>query len=387
MTKKDKFSIFLEEKKEKWDKVLQNRGVFEEYPSHLNPKTDLEILYAYSDLGLINKYLGNKQKAVWFFKFLSTINVPSSRLEGISNEDDTTLVFSYGEYALKKGIFFDLSNSDLKTANRMFSFAAEDFIVKESTFDFWIKHKYYDDIAYGHLWRSYSLVRLNQYQEALELLVQVVPYLDKYKKTGVEMWRTVEYALTKALIPLCEYKLNPSEENLASAKKGIEDFIKSLREKKDKFEGYLYYFHLKEKFADVYEAEGVPADAKPAVKKAVEEKKIEFPVDDEEPGTIMITTLEGGYEDFLGSNSEVEKYCAEVSELGDFPNLALLMETYVTGSHLDAEPLTEECKRLLSMDGVEDWIRGKTEIVLEAAEDAKETGHGLYFYFAEGIVE
>ncbi|WP_094227735.1 HEAT repeat domain-containing protein [Methanolobus psychrotolerans] len=115
--------------------------------------------------------------------------------------------------------------------------------------------------------------------------------------------------------------------------------------------------------------------------------KIEFLLDDEVPGNIVITTLEGGYEDFLGSNDEVERYCAEVSKLGNDPNLALLMETYVTGSYLDPEPLVEECKRLLAMDSVEDWIREMTEIVLEAAEDAKETGHGLYFYFAEGIVE
>jgi hypothetical protein len=63
------------------------------------------------------------------------------------------------------------------------------------------------------------------------------------------------------------------------------------------------------------------------------------------------------------------------------------MQTYVTGSYLDPEPLVEECKRLLAIKGVEEWIREKTEIVLEAAEDAKETGHGLYFYLAEGIVE
>jgi hypothetical protein len=144
---------------------------------------------------------------------------------------------------------------------------------------------------------------------------------------------------------------------------------------------------LKEKFADVYEAESVPTDSKPAFRKVIEEKKIEFPANDEEPGTIMITTLEGGYEDFLGSNDEVGRYCAEVSKLGDYPNLALLMETYVTGSYLEPEPLIEECKRLLAMEGVEDWIREKTEIVLEAAEDAKETGHGLYFYLSPEIVE
>ncbi|WP_321429451.1 hypothetical protein [uncultured Methanolobus sp.] len=386
MGKKNAFSIFVEEKREKWEQILRDRGVFEEYPSYLDPKKDLKILLAYEELGTIYRCIGNKQRSSWVFKYLTTFSVPSSSSEGISNKNDINLVFSCGEYALRKGLFFDLSNSDQKTADRMFLFASEDFVVPKDDVDFWIKHGLYDHIAYGHLWRSYSLIRLNRYQEALELLVQVVPYLDKYKKTGVEMWRTVEYALTKALIPLCEYKLNPTEEHLANTKKGIEDFIKSLRDRRDKLEGYLYYFHLKEKFADVYEAKNVPADAKPAVKKPVEEKEIEFPANDEEPGTIMITTLDR-YEDFLGSNSEVERYCADVSKLGDFPNLALLMETYVTESYLDAEPLIEECKRLLAMEGIKDRIREMTEIVLETAEDAKETGTNVYFYFAEDIVE
>jgi hypothetical protein len=252
MAKQNSFSMFLEEKKEKWEEILQDRGVFEEYPSHLDPKTDSKILYAYEDLGLIYRYLGVEQRSIWFFKYLTTINIPSSRLEGISNEDGTTLAFSYGEYALRKGIFFDLSNSDSSTAYRMFSFAAEDFVIKDSTFDFCMKRGMYDDIAVAHLWRGYALLNLGRFEEVHELLVQVVPFLDRYKKSGVEMWRTVEYALTKALIPICEYKLNSTEENLASAKKGIEDFIKSLREKRDKFKAYLYYFHLKEKFADVY---------------------------------------------------------------------------------------------------------------------------------------
>ena len=377
MAKKDEFSLFLEEEKEKWEGFLKNEGIFEEYPVELNSA----ITRAYINLGKIYLCLHDIERAKWFLKYPTTINVPSSRLEGISNKDDRDLVFSYGEYALKKGIFFDLSNSDLKTADRMFLYASEDFVVPKADVDFWVKHRLYDHIAYGHLWRSYSLIRINRYHEALELLIQVVPYLDRYKKTGVEMWRTVEYALTKALIPLCEYKLDPTEENLASAKKGIEDFIKSLRGKRDKFEAYLYYFHLKEKFADVYEAESVPVAAKPAVKKPVEEKKVEFPVNDEESGEIIVATYDVGFVDIFGTTSDLEKYCAQVKELGDFPNLSSLMEVYVTGSELEPEPLAKECERLLAMDGVNDWIRDRTELMRDTTEDAKETGAYVYLYF------
>ncbi|NPE30581.1 hypothetical protein HNV12_22030 [Methanococcoides sp. SA1] len=381
MAKRDAFFHFLESEKDELETYLKNNGVFKEYPTEVNSK----IIRAYINLGQIYLCQNDIEKAKWFLKYPTTINIPTSRLEGISNKDDINLVFSHGEYVLKKGIFFDLSNSDSSTADRMFFFASDNFIVPKDDIDFWIKHGLYDHIAYGHLWRSYSLIRLSRYEEALELLVQVVPYLDRYRKTGVEMWRVVEYAMTKALIPLCEYKLNPTEENLASAKKGLETFIKGPKKKWDKLEGYLYYFHLKEKFADVYEAESVPADAKPAGAKPLPETKVEFPIDDEEPGIINITTLEGGYEDDLGSNAEVEDYCAEVVKLDDFLNLALLMETYVMDSYLEPEPIVVECKRLLAMDDIDEGIRKMTEVVLEAAEDAKETGHDLYFYLSEVV--
>lgn len=88
---------------------------------------------------------------------------------------------------------------------------------------------------------------------------------------------------------------------------------------------------------------------------------MEFLLDDEEPDTIVITSLEGGAENFLGINSEIEKYCGEVRKLGDYPNLSSLMETYVTGSYLEPELLVKECKKLLARDDVTEWIKEKRE--------------------------
>ncbi|MHC1757139.1 MAG: HEAT repeat domain-containing protein [Methanosarcina sp.] len=133
------------------------------------------------------------------------------------------------------------------------------------------------------------------------------------------------------------------------------------------------------------EVENVPADIKQPMKNP--EKTLEFLLDDEEPGTIVITSLEGGAEDFLGTNSEIEKYCAEVGKTGDYPDLSLLMETYVSESYLEPEPLINECKRLLAKDHVSEWIKEKTRIVLEVAEDAVETGHNLYFYLSPVLLE
>ncbi len=117
---------------------------------------------------------------------------------------------------------------------------------------------FFDDIAVVYLWRGYSLLTLGRYEEACDLLNEVVPYFNKYKKKGGEVWRKVEYALPKALFPLCEYKLEPTQENLQKAKAGVEEYIKSLHDNKDKLEGYLYYFHLKETFPDVYTSDKAP---------------------------------------------------------------------------------------------------------------------------------
>jgi hypothetical protein len=383
MAKKDKFSIFLEEKKEKWEKFLKEKGVLEKYP----PELLLDILDSYKDLGIIYRYFGDKQKSSWFFKYLASFNAPSSRYGNLSEESLASIRFlhNFSIYIVNEAIYFNLSNSDPLTAEKLFGWAAENFVIPDSTFSFWMENKYYDDIAVAHLWRGYSLLNLGKYEEAHELLVQVAPYLDRYKKKGSEMWRTVEYALTKAVVPLCEYKLNPTDETLKNAQKGIEDFIKSLRENRDKLEAYLYYFHLKEKFADVYEAKSVPADLKQQEKKPLPEVKVEFLLDDEKSGIIAITSLEGGSEDFLGTNSELEKYCDEIRKLGDYPNLASLMETYLSESYLEPEPLVEECERLLARNDVAGWIKEKTEVVLRVAEDAGESGHNLYFYFSPEI--
>jgi len=63
------------------------------------------------------------------------------------------------------------------------------------------------------------------------------------------------------------------------------------------------------------------------------------------------------------------------------------METYISESYLEPEPLVEECERLLARNGVDDWIKEKTRIVLEVAEDAIDTGHNLYFYLSPEILE
>lgn len=187
-------------------------------------------------------------------------------------------------------------------------------------------------------------MNLGKYEEANELLTQVIPYLNKYKKLGIEMWRKVEYALPKALVPLCEYKLNPTQENLQKAKAGIEEYIKSLHDNKDKLEGYLYYFHLKETFTDVYTAEKAPEQLKAPSKIKKPAKKLELPPSEyETKGSVMIFDREGsGSLEAFGTQNEFEAYVEKIKGLGDFPVLSGLMELYATESLQEPDRLLPE---------------------------------------------
>lgn len=378
MTKK--FQVFIEEKKATLELYLKDNGIFDEYPN----KVESKAADAYGELGIICRYNADREKSTWYFNYFTTFNVPDSKNSGINEEERNNIhrIHGFSGYIFQKAIYFNLSDTDPETANKLFGWAAENFVVPQKDFDFWMKHGMYDFIAVAHLWRGYSLLCLGEYKEAHELLVQVAPYLDRYKKTGVEMWRTVEYALTKAVVPLCEYKLEPSAENLGRAKNGIEEFIKRLKENRDMLEAYLYYFHLKEKFADIYNADSpVCTSARPVKKKAKAKQLIKAPEEDEEkPGIITVTTFEGGYEESLGTNQELEKYCAEIEEMEDFPLLASVMEIYVMDSSIDPEFLEDECRRLLTRKDIEKWMRDMTLVLLEAAMDAIGTGHELSFY-------
>lgn len=376
----EKFLVFLNEEKAEHEKKLKENGALYEYPKKMDPN----INRAYKRLGRIYRCFDDYQRSIWCFKYFIINNAPTSKHDGLTDADiaNASTVHESSIYLIEVAVYLNLSDTDPETANKLFGWAAENFVIPQKEFDFWTKQQYYDNIAVAHLWRGYSLLCLGEYKEAHELLVQVAPYLDRYKKTGVEMWRTVEYALTKAVVPLCEYKLEPSAENLERAKNGIEEFIKRLKENRDKLEAYLYYFHLKEKFADIYNADSpVCTSARPVKKKAKAKKLIKAPEEDEEkPGIITVTTFEGGYEESLGTNQELEKYCAEIEEMEDFPLLASVMEIYVMDSSIDPEFLEDECRRLLTRKDIEKWMRDMTLVLLEAAMDAIGTGHELSFY-------
>ncbi len=334
-------------------------------------------------LAIIHKYLNNEENSKKLFKYVASINFPTTRFWGLDEKqkNNIELLIQTGELELITGVQLNLAFVDVEKANQLFEWAAENCYQSDEVITGRLKYRLYDDIAVGHLWRGYALLNLGRYDEAHELLTQVVPYLNKQKKKGIEMWRKVEYALPKALVPLCEYKLDPTQENLQKAQAGIEDHIKSLRDNKDKLEGYLYYFHLKEVFSDVYNAE-VPDQTTKAVHMEESSKKIELPPGEYDfDGSVIVFDMESGSLEVFGTQNELEEYVKKVSRLGDYPVLSGLMELYVTDAQQEPEPLIEECERLLCDSDADPDIKEKTRYVLNVAQDAKNEDSTVMLYF------
>jgi len=341
-------------------------------------------------LAIIYRCLGDNENSKKMYQYITTFGVYQSKLDGLPEKyiADTDLIVQTGEHQLRKGIQFNLAKTDPQKANQLFEWAAENCFLPDEYIADETKAENYDDIAVGHLWCGYALLNLGKYEEAHELLIQVVPYLNKYKKLGIEMWRKVEYALPKALVPLCEYRLDPSPQNMQNAQTGIEDYIKSLRDKRDKLEGYLYYFHLKETNADVYDTEATGTE-KNIPKSSVKSSKVKIPVkkmdlppaEYDTEGSVIVFDIIGGYLIEFGTNNELEEYAKKVELLGGYPVLASLMELYAMEVEEDPEPIIEECERLLGSADADVFLKEKTKIMLDAALDAKSEDGTIMLYF------
>lgn len=408
----DKFDKFMFEEWSNCEKFLKEKGYYDEIPPGINvgykewvekhgPDNAWEhfsemekIVKCYDTLSLIFKYLGQEKEAKKFFSFLSTIGLPESKYHGLSDESkkDWDMLTQQGSWQLSKGIHLNLAVTNPSLARQFYKWCEENCRLSSETLSGMVRDKNFDFIAVAFLWRGYSLILLGRYEEAYELLKEVVPYLNRYKKLGIEMWRKVEYALPKALLPLCEYELNPTEDNRQKAKAGLEEYIKSLKEFKDRLEGYLYYYHLKEAFPDVYgdrvaagkamqvlEKKGV--SARPVMNGDVSSGFYET------HGAVIVFDMESGSLELFGTNQELEKYVEKVKSLGEYPTLSRLMEIYALEDEQDPKPLIIECNKLLSARGLDDWTRIKTERVLAVARDAEKAGSGVMLYFDPEIGE
>lgn len=310
------------------------------------------------------------------FQLISSIRLPKSRFDHLKESQKSwQSLDELSRKQIEKGAQLDLAGKDSEITKQLFEWAAENLFQSDELIEAGMKYRQYNDIASWYLWRGYALIMLGRYEEAYDDLKKVVPYFTLNKKRGGETWQKLEYYLTKALIPLCEYILNPSDDNRKSTRKGIEEFIKSLKSNYKKQSGYLYYFHLKGRFPQVYGDAGTTSlKQSPAIRtsgiKPTKSLAVNIDTGENKYFVRMITSddlLDGD----IGSNSDLERYVEGVKSLGNFPVLSNLMDLYVGEGEQKPEPLVEECERLLSMPGLDEDLRKKTEHILRIAEKAK----------------
>jgi tetratricopeptide (TPR) repeat protein len=356
-------------------------------------------------LGLYCKYFGEEEKARQAFKeaaqegfqfetrlpqymYVNTklpnghrVSVRTEMTEEEKNKFETRI--GSAESQLINGIEYDLAHVKPEYARQLFEWAAENCIIKEIELSNLIKYNNFEDVATAYLWRGYALLLLGQYSEAYKCLTQVNPYFTKGLKYG-KTSKITEYKLPMALVPLCDYKLEPDDEKKQEAVKGLEDFIDGIKEIWDKEQALLYYYHLKDAFPDIYNIQPEPvikkAKAKPSKKPGLPSSK------DVIRGKIVVFDREAsGSLEVFGTVNELEEYVNKVASLGDYPSLSRLLEIYGLDEQQDPGPLIEESERLLSTPGINPDIKAKTRHILNVARDAKNDGSTVMLYLDENL--
>lgn len=207
----------------------------------------------HKELAVRYKNLSEDNRAREEFNTAAHMRIVDSRYGklGEDSKNELDMLVSHSGQQIEDAVELHLSGTDLDLAYRLFEWAAENSFVTENILNSYTKHKRFEYIAKAFLWRGYALLVLGKYGEACPLFKGVVPYFVRYRKSFGTIYWVVEYNLPKALIPLCEYKLEPNKENKKKAIKGLNDYINSLKVDA-RLDGYLYYYHLKETFPDVY---------------------------------------------------------------------------------------------------------------------------------------
>ncbi len=341
-----------------------------------SPKTDEE------KRAVIYKYLNEEGEAQRLFRRLVPMGyrLYSSRYgdQGEKDKDNPSALVETGDVQISTAIW-NFFGGDPERAHQLFMWAAENTDLPPDYVRGMIGVKGYQEVAVGYLWHGYALVCLGRYGEALPLLTQVIPLFVQTRKMGVEVWQKVEYALPKALVPLCEFKLDPTADRLKAAQEGIETYLKSLKMYRDRLSGLLYYFHLKKQFADVYEAD--PASFIPPSGREAKQP-IAAPVtgrekDPEGMIVLVLTQLDPPKVWTMGSfgcYAAFEAFTAYVSSLGGYPALEALMDTYTLEEQQEAAPFIEECERLLLLRDLDPKVRAVAEEILSALQTAVQEG-------------
>lgn len=361
---KKTFFEYLNNERKAMEDVLARNNALDAIPE----KIDNSLSLGYMQLAIIYRLQGEDhrykimiRRVVEFINRMEITKEPEYIREEKFQTNiiaKTDLLRQQGGSQIHMALFYVIAREELPKARQLFEWAQENCILPEE----YLREKEigFDNIACAYLWRGYALLSLERYTEALDCLVKVAPILENVTKSGQEMWRIVEYALTKAVVPLCEFKLNPTKDNLKKAQKGIEVFIKSLHNDMKKLDAYPYYFHLKEQFADVYSADlkKFPATA------SIEEipRKVAKPVDlhqkisNEGSVIILDPSIESDAFAIIGTNGDFDRFIRYITDRGNFPELASLIDLYTLGNPRDAKELEDDCTRFIRTPGIDPGV-------------------------------
>lgn len=375
MVKQNTFLLYCSDELKNCESFLSEKGFLNLVPEH---RREPQVEDCYKKIMVIAKITADFKKSDRMLSNLIKLPFPTTRFALLSegSKTDHRILAGVGQWFVDNAIYFSLSHDKSKNGHQLFDWAVENCTLPEDYLQAALKNEDYDELSFAHLWHGYALVGLEKYADALFILEQVVPFQIKWKKMTGEIYRKIEFNLPKALVTLCEFKLNPTRQNLIAAQKGIEEYIKSLRESRFKLWGYLYYFHLKEQFADVYAAnpKEYPEEAQVPAKEKMKEIP---PTGSAEPQTVciwdVVSILVG---DEIGTDVELKDYVLDITRRGEFPVLSTLYDLYLQWDEFDAAELAEETRRLLALKDLNPEIRKKTEILKEIAEYSAAKGSG-----------
>jgi len=339
-----------------------------------SPKTDLD------KKAVIYKYFNEEEKAQRLFQQLVPMGyrLYSSRYgdQGEKDKNKPDALVETASIQISVGIW-NFFGGNPERAHQLFAWAELNTELPPDYVRGMIGVKGYHEVAVGYLWHGYAQVCLGRFGEALPFLTQVIPLFVQTRKMGVEVWQKTEYALPKALVPLCEFKLDPTAEHLTAAQQGIEAYLKSLKMYRDRLTGLLYYHHLKAQFPEVYGADPasfVPPSASDAGKPATAFEPPSGREKDPEGEIVMSLIRPDPPElygmEWFGPYAAFEAFVANVRSLGGYPALEALMDTYALEDRQQAAPVLNDCERLLGRRDLGPEVRTYAETILSLMRTA-----------------
>lgn len=388
------FLDYLEERETKCNSMLPL--LLSEYP--IKKKTEFNRQLYLKIIIIINLIRGNKEQAVHYAKYYIQADDPSfsSHIEARNMPIKPDLYFrtDITKEDILYGICYFFLDSGHSLYRAHFEWASEYCFPRDEDVQWRLQREKEGEggglyiIARADSWYGYCLVTFGRFEEALPYLNEVVPYFKQSTRTDghIEYW--IEYHLSKALIPLCEYKITPSEENRAAAQKGLEEFIKKLNDFDHKRDAFLYYFHLKELFPDVY---STPAKAKKS--KTTKKKEdlvfqhplpqVEYPPEDESQGGVVIEVVADHHFEFVARKYVFERLSKKIHEFGTYPVLGNAYDSFVSEEVLEPESIVRECKELLNEPSLNEEEKESISEILTIATYAEEKPSPVQFLYNE----